>query len=82
VLAALTALGTFSGDRDPEPAYAVIEARGGVDLSDLRDLGRKLGRITAAAFQRQGLVGKMLGDAIARARADLIAQSQASAGRG
>ena len=82
VLQALTALGALGSDRDPEPALTVIEACARVDLDTLRELARRLGRITAAAFQRQGLAGKMLGEAIARARADLIGQTQVSGAAG
>ena len=78
VLQALTALGALASDRDAEPAFTVIEACAEVDLLALRELARRAGSITAAGFQRQGLVGKMLGEAIARARADLIGRVQES----
>jgi tRNA nucleotidyltransferase (CCA-adding enzyme) len=77
LLEAVSALGAFTRDRDPEPVLVVVEACADVDLGSLREVLKELAAVTAAAFQRQGLAGRELGDAIARARLDLIRRAQA-----
>jgi tRNA nucleotidyltransferase (CCA-adding enzyme) len=72
LLAAVTAIGALASQRDPEPALAVVEACDGRDLSELRSLIERLNQITAASFQDQGLEGPALGEAIRRARLQLI----------
>jgi tRNA nucleotidyltransferase (CCA-adding enzyme) len=72
LLTALTGVGALAAQRDPEPALTVVEACSGCDLSRLRDLIRQLSLITAAQFQKQGVEGRDLGEAIQHARLQLI----------
>jgi tRNA nucleotidyltransferase (CCA-adding enzyme) len=76
VVEALQGIGAFAAGRDPESALRVVEACADVDLEALRRLTDELAAVTASGFQNQGLAGKLLGEAIARARIDLIRGAQ------
>ncbi len=65
---ALAAVGAFSGDRSPEDALRVVEARTGADLGDLRRLILDLARLRALDVATPGLEGPALGQALRRAR--------------
>jgi tRNA nucleotidyltransferase (CCA-adding enzyme) len=77
LLSALTAIGAFAPQRDPEPALRVVEVCSGRTLVRLRSLAADLAAITAARFQALGITGRAIGEAIERARQDLIARAQA-----
>jgi tRNA nucleotidyltransferase (CCA-adding enzyme) len=74
VLHAIGAIGALAPGRDAEPALVVVEACSGRDLGALRTLIGTLNQVTAARFRGEGLEGRALGEAISRARLELITQ--------
>jgi tRNA nucleotidyltransferase (CCA-adding enzyme) len=76
LLAALTAIGAFAAQRDPESVLRVVESCSGQGLSGLRALIDRLAEITAAQFQAGGVAGRALGEAIQQSREALIAATQ------
>ncbi|MFW6092729.1 MAG: multifunctional CCA tRNA nucleotidyl transferase/2'3'-cyclic phosphodiesterase/2'nucleotidase/phosphatase [Pseudomonadota bacterium] len=76
VLAGLAAIGALDRHRDPEPALRVVAARGGVRLERLRRVAAELEGLRADPLREQGYTGKALGEAIRRARLELIAAVQ------
>jgi tRNA nucleotidyltransferase (CCA-adding enzyme) len=72
VLDGIIAFGGLAPARDAEPALAVVEACSGRDLRALRRLIEALNGVTAARFRAEGVEGRALGEAIRRARLDLI----------
>jgi len=72
VLDALTAIGAFATDRDPEDALAVLEACNDRGLDDLRAVMASATAIRAADFADRGLQGPALGAAIRSARQRVI----------
>lgn len=79
VLDAVSAIGALSPERDAEPALAVVEACSGRELRPLRAVIGALNEVTAARFQRNGISGRALGEAIRMARVELIRQAAGAA---
>lgn len=76
VLAALTGIGGFAADRDPEDALRVIECCSGRSLDDLRGALAAASTVRAADFAGLGLEGPALGAAIRAARERRIGSEQ------
>ena len=72
VLDALTGIGAFRAEQDPEPALAVIEACAGCSLSELRCLIDRLRAVGSRPFVDRGLTGRAIGDAIRSERLERI----------
>jgi tRNA nucleotidyltransferase (CCA-adding enzyme) len=80
VLDAVGAVDALAPERDAESALEVVEACSGSDLRELRRVIDALIQVTAVRFQADGVEGRALGEAIRRARLDLLSQVLAQSG--
>jgi len=76
VLEALHTAGALRGQRDLRPLLDTVAACAEVDLGTLGDLIEALAAVDSRPFRDQGLTGKAIGEAMHRARLDLVAAHQ------
>jgi len=76
VLEALQTAGVLRGQRDHWPLLEAVAACAGVDLTALGELIEAVAAVDSKPFRDQGLTGKAIGEAMHRARLDLVAAHQ------